>query len=104
MSDCPFTLPDGATVTFRQHPIGSGDHYRVKFPNGRGASIVRFTLGDGFGGSYGADQGLWELGVLDRDGRLDYNTPITNDVIGWLSDDEVSGILARIADLDGGGA
>lgn len=33
--------------------------------------------------SYGGDSGLLELAVL-RHGRLCYDTPITNDVIGYL--------------------
>ena len=97
--DCPFSIPDGATFTYGPHVVGSGDHYKFKFANGYGASVVRFQLDGGFGGSYGADSGRWELAVLGPGGHLDYDTPITDDVIGWLSEDEVSQTLARIAAL-----
>ena len=54
-----------------------------KFPNGYGASVIRHK------GSYGFKSGLWELAVLDSSGDLCYSTPITNDVIGYLTDEEV---------------
>src|SRR5690554_2603794 len=38
---------------------------------------------------YGGEKGLYELTVLDDNGNLDYTTPITNDVIGWLTWEEV---------------
>ena len=62
----------------------NGGTQRVyKFPNGYGASVVRHQ------GSYGFKSGLWELAVLDSSGDLCYSTPITNDVIGYLTDEEV---------------
>ena len=53
------------------------------FPNGYGASVIRHK------GSYGFKDGLWELAVLDSTGTLCYDTSVTNDVIGYLSDEEV---------------
>jgi hypothetical protein len=90
----PFTIPEGATFTYRDHPVGNGERYRFKMPNGFGASVVRFS------GSYGGDHGLWELAVTDAAGNLTYDTPITSDVIGWLTEDGVSGLLADIAALE----
>lgn len=72
-------------------PIGGTQHC-FKFPNGYGASVVQGP------GSYGSDSGLWELAVL-HDDELTYDTPITSDVIGWLTDDDVAGLLILIADL-----
>lgn len=91
----------------RPHPAGSGTQKIYRFDNGYGASVVRFTVG-GFGvGSYGVDSGLWELAVLTFTGEgvqadnwhLTYETPITDDVLGHLGDDEVEQILARIRAL-----
>ena len=67
--------------------VETNDHYggiqRIyKFPNGYGASVIRHK------GSYGYDQGLWELAVLEDD-KLCYSTDIANDVIGYLSNEEV---------------
>lgn len=73
---------------------GSGDHSeRVTFPNGRGVSIIRH------GFSYGGKQGLFELAVLDASGDLDYSTPVTGDVLGWLSVAEVLEAMKKVADL-----
>ncbi|GAI77634.1 unnamed protein product, partial [marine sediment metagenome] len=51
-------------------------------------------------GSYGVNEDLWELAVLkgnEKDGwSLTYDTPITDDVIGYLSENEVGNYLERI--------
>lgn len=64
-----------------------------KFANGYGASVVS----DG----YGSRQGLYELAVLDSDGRLTYDTPIADDVLGFLTEEDVEEILAKIEALRG---
>jgi len=69
-----------------------------KFPNGYGASVVRHE------GSYGHEAGKWELAVIkfDADGAnwdLCYTTPVTDDVVGWLSDDAVDEVLVDIEAL-----
>ena len=63
---------------------------RYAFPNGYGASVIN----DG----YGSEQGLFELAVL-KDGHLTYQTPITNDVLGRLTAEEVESTLDKIAAL-----
>ena len=72
----------------------NGIHKIYKFANGYGASVVCHD------GSYGGKSGLWELAVLDKDGKLSYDTPVTNDVIGWLDEDAVEELLAKIEALD----
>lgn len=71
-----------------------------RFDNGFGASVVQHQ------GSYGFDKGLWELAVLkfNDDGKreLTYDTDITDDVIGNLSDEQVSGIVSLIKNLPSG--
>ncbi len=77
-----------------QHrPLCGGDQYRFHFANGLGASVVRFP------GSYGSDQGLWELAVTDHPGRLIYTTPITDDVLGYLTEQDVAETLDAICRL-----
>ena len=75
------------------HPAMGGVQHRFKFPNGFGASVVRHEY------SYGGSKGLWELAVLDADGHIAYDTPITDDVLGYLVDAEVTDALDRIAAL-----
>lgn len=64
---------------------------KYNFPNGYGASVI--------GHGYGSERGLLEIAVLNSDGSIAYDTPITNDVIGWLSDSEAKEVLDRIAAL-----
>ena len=69
----------------------AGRQWKFEFPNGYGASVIN----DGYGG----DRGLYELVVLDSTGSLTYDTPVTNDVLGWLTEDEVTAALDQIAAL-----
>ena len=77
----------------------SGWEIRYSFPNGYGASVVRYQLGFADVGSYGAEDGLWQLAVLAPDGSVCCNTPITNDVLGWLTPADVNSALAEIMAL-----
>lgn len=75
--------------------LAEGRQWKFQFDNGFGASVIN----DG----YGREQGLYELAVL-ADGRLTYDTPITDDVLGYLSPDEVGEALAKIEALPKAGA
>lgn len=66
---------------------------RIYFENGYGASVVKTPY------TYGGDRGLYELAVLDANGFLTYDTPITDDVIGYLNPDEVTDIMKQIQNL-----
>lgn len=76
------------------HPMGQ--QARAFFPNGYGASVIRGPL------SYGGPSGLYELAVLQgtaSESELTYKTPITDDVLGYLSPAAVTEALAQIAAL-----
>lgn len=65
-----------------------------RFENGYGASVIS----DG----YGSEDGLFELAVIEWDGDtfyLTYETPITSDVLGHLTPEEVTKTLAEIEAL-----
>ena len=68
-----------------------------KFKNDYGASVIKHF------GSYGYEKDLFELAVIffvdDNKWELSYNTPITNDVIGWLTNEEVLKKLGEIKKL-----
>ena len=49
--------------------------------------------------SYGGTKGLFEIAVLGKDGDLTYDTPVTNDVIGYLSPDGVTDIMEQVQSL-----
>jgi len=78
------------------NPTAGGEARRYEFSNGYGASVVCHSF------SYGDAQGLWELAVLitvDKGWDITYDTPITDDVIGWLAEDDVDALLDRIEAL-----
>lgn len=68
-----------------------------KFENGLGASVICTSF------SYGASAGFMELAVIkflsEDTWSLVYDTGITNDVIGYLSQKEVNSYLSRIESL-----
>lgn len=80
-------------VDFNPHPLGNGVQGVIMFDNGYGASVVKTDY------SYGGRLGLYELAVLDKDGHITYNTPITEDVIGHLEPEMVTEKLIQIQDL-----
>ena len=73
------------------------EHRLYYFDNGYGASVICTPC------SYGGSRGLWELAVLRKTPGIGwplcYDTPITSDVIGWLSEDEVDALLVKIENL-----
>jgi hypothetical protein len=85
-------------LDFNAHPsrIG-GEAARIFFPNGYGASVVRSQS------SFGGREGLYELAVLKGaeggDFELTYETPVTDDVLGYLTPEGVSTHLAEIEAL-----
>ena len=83
------------SVTFDHgpHPIDDeGLAYKVYYPNGYGASIIKFY------GSYGGIHDLWEVAVL-KGSELCYDTPLTCDVEGYLTEAEVVGLCRDISRL-----
>ena len=75
----------------------SGIRATVFFPNGYGASVIRSRF------SHGGKEGYYELAVLKGNAkryRLTYSTPITSDVLGHLTPEEVTKKLQEIAQLN----
>ena len=72
---------------------------KYRFPNNYGASVVQNEY------SYGGDAGYYEIAVLkfhsdnNEDYTLDYDTSVTNDVIGWVCPTEIDKYLAKIESL-----
>lgn len=82
-----------ASLTWKPHPAGiGGEVSRITFPNGYGASVLR-------GGPFYTSGGTYEIGVLDKKGHLTYETPVTDDVLGYLDEDQANAALAQIAAL-----
>lgn len=76
-----------------------GIQYVFKFKNRYGASVIKHL------GSYGRELDLWELAVIkfENDDSIDWNlcydTAITDDVIGCLTDNEIRDLLKQIKEL-----
>ena len=75
-------------------PDGEGHyHKQYYYSNGYGASVL-------WGGSsYGVNEGLFEVAVLDASGSIVYDTPITSDVCGFLNFGQVADVLQQIRNL-----
>ena len=84
-------------LKFKPHPGLPGGIQALKFfANGYGASVVKHSF------SYGGEGGLYELAVLAgnaKDSELTYDTPVTNDVLGYLKPSAVTDALQAIAAL-----
>ncbi len=79
-------------LVFASNDFMGGLAYKFRFPNNYGASVVKHR------GSYGNRDDLFELAVMYRD-ELNYNTPITNDVLGYIGNKEVMKTLREIMKL-----
>lgn len=84
-------------LDFRPRPQDSGVAARYTFPNGYSVSVVRGDF------TYGGREGLYELAVL-HDGAIVYDTPVTNDVLGWLGEGDVTERMNEVATLPRRGA
>ena len=74
-------------------PYMVGKKSRMHFDNGFGVSVVSHTH------SYGGRDGLYEVAVLDKDCVLTYETPVTNDVIGYLTEENVTDVMKQVQEL-----
>lgn len=75
--------------------VGTYRHKQARhdFPNGYGVSVVQGPT------TYGGNEGLYELAVF-HDGKLCYQSGITDDVLGWLNPSQITKLLDRIEKLE----
>lgn len=69
---------------------------KIFFENGYGVSIIRGMY------TYGGEEGLYELAVLKgtaNSADICYDTPITDDVLGYLTMPEAMEIASKVAAL-----
>lgn len=83
-------------LEFKKHPNALGFYgtfktqARLDFENGYGVSVIT--------GGYGNDSAPYELAVM-KDGVICSDTYITDDVLGWLTDLEVTEIMRKVQKL-----
>lgn len=80
-------------LDFQPMQMGIGTIARINFDNGYGASIVKSPY------SYGGNDDLYELAIL-KNNTFCYDTPITDDVIGYLTEEVVTEYLQKIQELE----
>jgi len=81
---------------FKSNEINGGVQHLAFFPNGYGVSIVKHDF------SYGNKDGLWEMAVIkgnEDEWKLTYETPVTDDVLGYLSENEVNEYVDQVIAL-----
>ena len=78
-------------IKFR--PYMDGVHAKLLFTNGYGVSIIKHEY------SYGGPKGFYELAVINSEGDVVYDTPITDDVIGWLTPKDITDLMIQVQDL-----
>ena len=83
-------------LQFEETDMGIGAHHL--FDNHYGVSVVKGLY------TYGGRDGLYELAVIRmtpdmKYSELCYDTPITNDVMGYLTPDEVTDIMKQVSEL-----
>lgn len=75
-------------------PIGGGMTYH--FDNGYGVDVAWHP------GTYGFNEGLYEIAIISKDEEgvwsLDYDTPLTDDVLGYLDD---KGVIETMKETQG---
>lgn len=81
-------------IIFKSNPMGEeyGIVSRTEFDNGYEVSVVKGKY------TYGGDNGLYELAIF-KNGEICYDTPITNDVIGYLRPIDVTDVMEKIQQL-----
>ena len=77
--------------------INNGKQYIFKFENKYGASVVKNIY------SYGYDNDLWELAIIkfnnDESFEIIYDSELSDDVLGYLTDEKVVEYLKQIKEL-----
>jgi hypothetical protein len=77
-------------LDFHVHSAGlGGTHALIKFPNGYGASVVTGEM------YYTDPDHPYEVAVFHK-GELCYDTPLTDDVLGHQTEEDVDEILRQI--------
>lgn len=83
-------------LEFEPHPDWEGTQAVKFFENGYGVSVIMSPY------SYGGPDGLYEIAVikgLEDEWEICYDTPITDDVMGYLTKEDVETVLNQVEKL-----
>jgi hypothetical protein len=84
------------TMTEKEHEQYGGVHRHYHFGNEVVLSAIRTYF------SYGGKEGLWEIGVVNKEGWLTQQIfpSAGDDVIGWLTEEELLQYVNRVAEWE----
>jgi hypothetical protein len=90
-------------IKFKPHSMGVGLQGTIFFPGGYGISCVRFKspFGDRYM-SYTSNEDEWEVAILkgnETDWEICYDTPLTNDVLGYQTKEDIEEIMKYLIRL-----
>ena len=92
-------------IEFKPHSFGEGLHGLCFFDNGYGVSVVRYkstyTPNGGYS-SYTSNENEWEVAIIygnEEGWEISYNTDITDDVLGHLTEGEVDWVMFQVQEL-----
>ena len=80
-------------LDFQPHPNWDGVQAKYFFENGYGVSVIQSSQ------SYGGCDGLYEVAVIQGNSdkwQITYDTPITGDVLGWQTPQDIDDVLNRV--------
>ena len=85
-------------LTFESDDYHNGINAHHIFDNHYGVSVIKSPY------SYGGKEGKYELAIIvmkpeDKYSELCYDTPITGDVIGYLTPEGVTDIMKQVSEL-----
>jgi len=83
-------------LNFQPYSVAGGRWTKHFFDNGYGISVVKFK------GSYGYEEGLYESTVLkgtEEKYEICYDSVITDDVLGYQTEEEVEVLLYEIENI-----
>ena len=85
-------------LTFEQDDFDMQESAWHIYDNNYGVSVVRGPY------TFGGDKGLYELAIIymapeDKESRICYDTPITNDVMGHLTPEDITKIMKQVSEL-----
>ena len=79
-------------LEFKPHPLAGGTQATIEFENGYGVSVITGPM------FYTSSNAPYELAVLYKD-NLCYSTPITDDVIGHQTEEDITELMRKVQEL-----
>jgi len=81
-------------IEFKNREFGMGLISRTPFDNGWALSVAQIPYTDS------GKRGLYELAVINKDGHIDYDNPVSNgDIVSYLNEEEVTELMLKVQEF-----